>query len=72
LCGQADNPGVWMLHCHTDWHQFMGQRLVFAENLDGVSDKPANVFPACPSACRYSFAPYTKSYVKDMYGSTGY
>eukprot|EP00884_Botryococcus_braunii_P009161 jgi/Botrbrau1/18246/Bobra.0844s0001.1 len=68
----ADNPGTWLLHCHTDWHQFMGQRLVFAENLDAVSDKPQNVFPECPATCRYSFAPYTKSYVKELYGSTGY
>ena len=26
LPAQADNPGLWILHCHTDWHLFMGKR----------------------------------------------
>ncbi len=68
---QADNPGLWFFHCHTAWHQIMGQKLIFAEALDGVSDRPAG-FPTCPATCRYSFAPYTKSYVKQLYGETGY
>lgn len=20
----ADNPGVWLMHCHIEWHMFVG------------------------------------------------
>ena len=25
------NPGLWMMHCHIDWHQRAGLGLVFHE-----------------------------------------
>ncbi len=31
--------------------------------------QPPKTMPACPSSCLYNFAPYTKSYVNDTYGS---
>ncbi|KAF4319986.1 hypothetical protein G195_005916 [Phytophthora kernoviae 00238/432] len=37
----ADNPGVWMMHCHIDWHMNIGMAMVFVEAakvlfLDGI------------------------------------
>ena len=31
---KADNPGVWMLHCHILWHAGMGMGFMF--NYDGI------------------------------------
>ncbi|CAL8107651.1 unnamed protein product [Orchesella dallaii] len=27
----ADNPGVWLMHCHIDWHNLSGMAMVFVE-----------------------------------------
>ena len=32
----ADNRGLWLLHCHIFWHQFMGQAIAFAEGTSRV------------------------------------
>jgi len=32
----ADNPGVWMFHCHIDWHVLSGMALMFVEGADIV------------------------------------
>ena len=29
---KADNPGIWMMHCHNDWHLQVGMALVFIES----------------------------------------
>jgi hypothetical protein len=31
----ADNPGMWMMHCHIDWHMTLGMALVF--DVDSAS-----------------------------------
>ncbi|KAJ2778448.1 ferroxidase fet3 [Coemansia interrupta] len=28
---KADNPGVWLMHCHFDWHMALGLGMVFVE-----------------------------------------
>lgn len=29
----ANNPGVWMMHCHIDWHMAAGLGMIFKEGL---------------------------------------
>ncbi|CAF4451949.1 unnamed protein product, partial [Adineta steineri] len=29
---KANNPGIWMLHCHNDWHLQVGMALLFIES----------------------------------------
>ena len=43
---QADNPGLWNLHCHTDWHLYMGQKIYFWRPPSASRRRP----PASPSA----------------------
>ena len=71
LAAQADNPGLWNLHCHTDYHLFMGQKVYFLEQADQISQPPAG-FPACPAACTYNFAAWAPGTVQQMFGASGY
>ncbi|KAJ1552837.1 hypothetical protein HK405_009845, partial [Cladochytrium tenue] len=32
----ADNPGVWLFHCHIDWHIIAGLAMVFVESTPDV------------------------------------
>lgn len=32
----ADNPGIWTLHCHFDWHNLSGMALTIVEGADIV------------------------------------
>lgn len=32
----ADNPGVWLCHCHIGWHQSEGLDLQFVERYDEI------------------------------------
>ena len=42
----ADNPGVWLLHCHIDWHTVMGMAVVFVEgDPTDLSPPPRNTLP---------------------------
>lgn len=68
---QADNPGLWNLHCHTDYHLFMGQKVYFLEQADQIAQPPAG-FPACPSSCMYNFAAWAPGTVRQMFGASGY
>lgn len=36
----ADNPGVWMFHCHVEPHLHMGMGVVFAEGVERVGNLP--------------------------------
>ncbi|KAI4333277.1 hypothetical protein L6164_018109 [Bauhinia variegata] len=40
---QADNPGVWIFHCHIETHFYMGMAVVFEEGVDMVGDLPSSV-----------------------------
>jgi iron transport multicopper oxidase len=39
---KANNPGVWMMHCHNDWHVQLGMSMVFIESPDVVRTLFAN------------------------------
>ncbi|KAK9837176.1 hypothetical protein WJX81_008696 [Elliptochloris bilobata] len=68
---RADNPGLWNLHCHIDYHLFMGQKVYFLEEAGLISQPPPD-FPACPATCTYNFAAWAPGTVKQMFGSSGY
>ncbi|KAJ6502851.1 Cupredoxin [Mycena vitilis] len=34
----TDNAGPWFLHCHIDWHLFLGLAVVFAEDIPTISE----------------------------------
>ncbi|CAH9146559.1 unnamed protein product [Cuscuta epithymum] len=40
---KADNPGVWLFHCHLDAHFFMGMGVVFEEGIEKVGKLPASI-----------------------------
>jgi len=33
----ANNPGLWLLHCHIGSHLFMGMAVLFKENLEHIA-----------------------------------
>ncbi|KAE9008675.1 hypothetical protein PR003_g16083 [Phytophthora rubi] len=41
---KADNPGVWMMHCHVDWHMAIGMGMVFVEGEAGLHKKGPKAF----------------------------
>ncbi|KAK3579380.1 hypothetical protein CHS0354_029682 [Potamilus streckersoni] len=43
---RADNPGLWLMHCHMEVHHIEGMRLLLNESLSMVP-KPPNGFPVC-------------------------
>ena len=68
---QADNPGLWIMHCHIDWHRYMGQKMYFATSPQEAGQPPDDL-PSCPSQCLYNFGGFKPSYVKGRWGGTGY
>jgi len=50
---RADNPGVWIMHCHNDWHVNMGMAIVFAEATDTLRNTYAtnNLGVGIPEQC---------------------
>ncbi|KAJ1281952.1 hypothetical protein BS78_03G012700 [Paspalum vaginatum] len=39
----ADNPGVWLFHCHIEAHVYMGMGVVFEEGVDRVARLPKSI-----------------------------
>eukprot|EP00253_Pinus_taeda_P003257 PITA_03257 len=37
---RADNPGVWVFHCHLEAHFFMGMGVMFAEGIEKLGRLP--------------------------------
>jgi iron transport multicopper oxidase len=37
---QADNPGVWLFHCHIEWHVIMGLTATIIEAPEELSGLP--------------------------------
>jgi iron transport multicopper oxidase len=35
----ADNPGIWFVHCHTDWHLVAGMAMLFLESPKLVQEQ---------------------------------
>lgn len=49
----ADNPGVWIFHCHIDWHLAQGLGMVFIEaptQLQQQMSLPSDHLAACAAA----------------------
>jgi iron transport multicopper oxidase len=49
----ADNPGVWLFHCHIDWHLAQGLAMVMIEaplELQKRTSIPQNHYDACAAA----------------------
>ncbi|KAG7377240.1 ferroxidase fet3 [Phytophthora pseudosyringae] len=40
----ADNPGVWMMHCHIDWHMDIGLAMIFVEGEKELQQKAPDTF----------------------------
>lgn len=40
----ADNPGVWMMHCHIDWHFILGLGMLFVEAEDALHQEGLGAF----------------------------
>ncbi|KAG7396560.1 ferroxidase fet3 [Phytophthora boehmeriae] len=40
----ADNPGVWMMHCHIDWHMDVGLSMIFVEGQEELQQKGVDAF----------------------------
>eukprot|EP01025_Chloroclados_australasicus_P022165 TRINITY_DN22990_c1_g1_i1.p1 TRINITY_DN22990_c1_g1~~TRINITY_DN22990_c1_g1_i1.p1 ORF type:complete len:626 (+),score=31.73 TRINITY_DN22990_c1_g1_i1:130-1878(+) len=43
---EADNPGVWNLHCHLTWHILMGMQLYIIEDIESLPEPPSEI-PEC-------------------------
>ncbi|CAG8306803.1 unnamed protein product [Penicillium salamii] len=49
----ADTPGVWMFHCHIDWHLSQGLALTLIEAPDQIQERisiPQNHYDVCDAA----------------------
>ena len=40
----ADNPGVWLMHCHIDWHFVIGLSVHFVEVEDVLHEEGLAAF----------------------------
>ncbi|KAL3473071.1 Cupredoxin [Aspergillus californicus] len=50
---RSDNPGVWMFHCHIDWHLMQGLAMTFVEAPLLIQDRislPQDHMSACDAA----------------------
>lgn len=55
----ADNPGVWIFHCHIDWHLEAGLAMIIVEGEAelqqmGVSSFSSTILSVCGSTSRFS------------------
>ncbi|KAG7375733.1 ferroxidase fet3 [Phytophthora pseudosyringae] len=41
---EADNPGVWMMHCHIDWHLDDGLAMIFIEGEAQLQEAGVDAF----------------------------
>ena len=45
----AKNPGIWMFHCHIDFHSELGMTLIFKVGEQSEFPKLPDNFPKCGS-----------------------
>ncbi|KAL3669983.1 hypothetical protein V7S43_005354 [Phytophthora oleae] len=51
---KADNPGVWMMHCHIDWHMSIGMGMIFVEGEAELREKGPDAFSSSLlSVCKH-------------------
>ncbi|KAK0702347.1 Cupredoxin [Lasiosphaeris hirsuta] len=51
---KADNPGVWLIHCHIEWHVPMGLSATIIEDafeIQKTIDVPEEHFEICKAGC---------------------
>ena len=58
---KSGNPGVWPIHCHITWHEFMGQLSLFAEDVQNIPQTPDGILPQCPTECYYSAGTFSQN-----------
>jgi iron transport multicopper oxidase len=49
----ADTPGVWLFHCHIDWHMSQGLALTLIEAPEQIQERisvPENHYDTCKAA----------------------
>ena len=54
----AKNPGIWMFHCHIDFHSELGMSLIFKVGEQSEFPKLPDNFPKCSD---WSTEPNTSS-----------
>jgi iron transport multicopper oxidase len=58
----ADNPGVWILHCHIDWHLDAGLAMILVEGEDELQAAGVDAFAnSILSVCGSTFTNSTSS-----------
>jgi L-ascorbate oxidase len=68
----ADNPGVWPMHCHIAWHEFMGQGIQIIEDPAAIAKASVPPgMPTCPEKCIWNNANFNPKAVNEVYGKTG-
>lgn len=40
---RANNPGVWYMHCHLEFHSFLGMGVVFEEGVEMLGQLPKSI-----------------------------
>ena len=53
----SDNPGVWLLHCHIDWHMYNGFMATMVEAPSMINNTISNLPSDHKDACSQYFAP---------------
>lgn len=60
----ADNPGVWLLHCHLDWHQEFGMMIMMRMGTEkDLAPKPKD-WPVCGNYDLTDITPPASSQIK--------
>lgn len=70
---KADNPGVWIFHCHLDWHLEQGLAAVFVEDPKTLQEMQS-MTKSFKDSCRSAGMPYkgnAAGHTHDWYDFTG-
>eukprot|EP01035_Chromulina_nebulosa_P020574 gene20574-26680_t len=59
----ADNPGMWLFHCHIDWHLVLGMAIVFNVSTNRLWNEIE--LPLDYSTCGISSSVYTSTSASD-------
>ncbi|PSC72468.1 L-ascorbate oxidase-like [Micractinium conductrix] len=68
----ADNPGVWLFHCHLLWHEMMGHAAMFVTDIGAVPPPARKGRSKCSKTCVYNAAPWDVPTVQMEFGSSGF
>ncbi|CEG43340.1 hypothetical protein F442_08030 [Plasmopara halstedii] len=68
----ADNPGVWIFHCHIDWHLEAGLSMIFVEGEKELRQKGLKAFSNSILSVCSSNDENTSPYLKKKHGHRTY